>query len=166
MIGVLVNPNSVYVPCVQSGCCKIEFDLTYPIHLNGIISKDEFRESINKIYKTFSSYKNIIIAYSIIFALGIVFGMATCIVAITMPSKYSTVFPLVIDIGRSTDVTNVISRSDQVVSNLTSFYERQNNSASSPYPAKIASFCSYCNAPRQDSLPEFCLSWEYSFNIF
>ncbi|CAF3995427.1 unnamed protein product [Rotaria sordida] len=99
MIGVLVNPNSVYVPCVQSGCCKIEFDLTYPIHLNGIISKDEFRESINKIYKTFSSYKNIIIAYSIIFALGIVFGMATCIVAITMPSKYSTVFPVLLSLG-------------------------------------------------------------------
>ncbi|CAF3468665.1 unnamed protein product [Rotaria socialis] len=49
MIGVPVNSNSVYVPMVQTGCLKAEFDSTYPIHLNGIISQHEFQESINKI---------------------------------------------------------------------------------------------------------------------
>ncbi|CAF3433384.1 unnamed protein product [Rotaria socialis] len=34
MIGVPVNPNSVYVPIIQTGCLKTEFDSTYPIHLN------------------------------------------------------------------------------------------------------------------------------------
>ena len=31
------------------GCCKRKFDSTYPIHLNGIISENDFRESIEKI---------------------------------------------------------------------------------------------------------------------
>jgi hypothetical protein len=31
------------------GCCKFEFDSTYPIHLNGIISESDFRESMEKI---------------------------------------------------------------------------------------------------------------------
>ncbi|CAF4636822.1 unnamed protein product, partial [Rotaria magnacalcarata] len=53
MIGVPVNSNSVYVPMVQTGCLKAEFDSTYPIHLNGIISQHEFQESIHKINFSF-----------------------------------------------------------------------------------------------------------------
>jgi hypothetical protein len=37
------------------GCCKAEFDSTYPIHLNGIISQGEFQESIEKINRTVSA---------------------------------------------------------------------------------------------------------------
>ena len=46
-----------------AGCLKAEFDSTYPIHLNGIISQDEFRESIHRINRTFPSNKILIILY-------------------------------------------------------------------------------------------------------
>ncbi|CAF3730892.1 unnamed protein product [Rotaria sp. Silwood1] len=49
MIDVPLNPNSVHIPLVSAGCLKVEFDSTYPIHLNGIISQYEFQESIKKI---------------------------------------------------------------------------------------------------------------------
>ena len=32
-----------------AGCCKFRFDSTYPIHLNGIISESDFRQSMEKI---------------------------------------------------------------------------------------------------------------------
>jgi hypothetical protein len=50
----------------SAGCCKVEFDSTYPIQLNGIIGQSEFRESIEKINRSsFSSgaMKAIIIIY-------------------------------------------------------------------------------------------------------
>ncbi|CAF4367476.1 unnamed protein product, partial [Rotaria sordida] len=74
MIGVLTNSNSVRIPIVQTGCCKAEFDSTYPVHLNGIISKDEFRKSINKINRIISSNKNLIIL-TVAFALTIIIGL-------------------------------------------------------------------------------------------
>lgn len=59
------RPNVIRIPIVQSkivdiffvlyvsifscGRFKMAFDTIYPIHLNGIISQDEFRESITKI---------------------------------------------------------------------------------------------------------------------
>ena len=84
---VPMNPNSVYVSLVQSklsflfssfrfsllistaGCLKAEFDSTYPVHLNGIISPDEYRESIRRINRTISSNKMFLI-------LAIIFGMS------------------------------------------------------------------------------------------
>ncbi|CAF3994692.1 unnamed protein product [Rotaria sordida] len=80
MIGVLTNSNSVRIPIVQTGCCKAEFDSTYPVHLNGIISKDEFRKSINKINHPDSSNKNlkILIVASI---LSMIIEFVCCVVA-------------------------------------------------------------------------------------
>ncbi|CAM4824215.1 unnamed protein product [Rotaria magnacalcarata] len=72
MIRVPVNSNSVYVPMVQTGCLKAEFDSTYPIHLNGIISQHEFQESIHKINGRISANK-------ILMILGICFGL--CMIA-------------------------------------------------------------------------------------
>jgi hypothetical protein len=112
MIGVPVNPNSVYVSMVQSkssfvslidiistndfsaGCLKAEFDSTYPIHLNGIISQDDFRESINKINRTTISNK-ILIIFTIIFALSVIGGMIFSIVGgVTYNSRINGFFPL------------------------------------------------------------------------
>ena len=53
---------------------KTEFDPTYPIHLHGIISPDEFRESINRINRAISSNK-ILIFLGAIFVLSMIGGM-------------------------------------------------------------------------------------------
>jgi hypothetical protein len=52
---------------------KKEFDSTYPVHLNGIISPDEFRESINRINRTIISDKSLII-FTTVFTLSILGG--------------------------------------------------------------------------------------------
>jgi uncharacterized membrane protein len=40
---------------------KAEFDSTYPVHLNGIISQEEYRASIDRINRTISSDRTLII---------------------------------------------------------------------------------------------------------
>ncbi|CAF4914524.1 unnamed protein product [Rotaria sp. Silwood1] len=74
MITVPLNPTSVHIPMINIGCCKSKFDSTYPIHLNGIISKEDFHKSISKINRTISSNK-ILICLSIIFCLSIISGI-------------------------------------------------------------------------------------------
>ncbi|CAF2992297.1 unnamed protein product [Rotaria sp. Silwood2] len=74
MITVPLNPTSVHIPMINIGCCKSKFDSTYPIHLNGIISKEDFHKSISKINHTISSNK-ILICLSIIFCLSIIGGI-------------------------------------------------------------------------------------------
>jgi hypothetical protein len=46
---------------VLAGCCDYSFDSNYPIQLNGIISHDEFEQSIKNINQTISLRKLIII---------------------------------------------------------------------------------------------------------
>jgi hypothetical protein len=58
---------------------KAEFDSTYPVHLNGIISQEEYRASIDKINRTIGSNK-IIIILAIVFAVSIIGGMIFFIV--------------------------------------------------------------------------------------
>ncbi|CAF2750373.1 unnamed protein product [Rotaria sp. Silwood2] len=74
MIAVPLNPNSVHIPIINIGCCKSKFDSTYPIHLNGIISQEDFHESITRINRTISSNK-ILIFFSIAFGLCIMGGI-------------------------------------------------------------------------------------------
>ncbi|CAM2721868.1 unnamed protein product [Rotaria socialis] len=99
MIGVPVNSNSVYVPMVQTGCLKAEFDSTYPIHLNGIISQHEFQESINKINGRISSNK-ILMILGICFALCIIAGMIFFIIGgIANVNSREYRFPVLIGVG-------------------------------------------------------------------
>lgn len=49
MIEIPVTSNSIRVSLVRKGCCKTEFDSTYPVHLNGIISQDEYQKSLARI---------------------------------------------------------------------------------------------------------------------
>jgi hypothetical protein len=96
MIVIPRTPNSVYIPVVQSehsfflvdimfnvdvlaGCMKVEFDSTYPVHLNGIISQNEFEESIHKINRTISSNKSLMVLGAI-FLLSIIGGTILFIV--------------------------------------------------------------------------------------
>lgn len=60
-------------------CCKSEFDSTYPVQLNGIISPDEFQQSINNINQSISSAISLIIC-ALIFILFVVGGVILCIV--------------------------------------------------------------------------------------
>ncbi|CAF3913388.1 unnamed protein product [Adineta steineri] len=57
MIVTPVHPNSIKISLVQTGCCKSEFDSTYPQRLHGIISFEEFGESIQNINQQISSRK-------------------------------------------------------------------------------------------------------------
>ncbi|CAF0760513.1 unnamed protein product [Adineta steineri] len=57
MIVTPVHTNSIKISLVQTGCCKSEFDSTYPQRLHGIISFEEFRESIQNINQQISSRK-------------------------------------------------------------------------------------------------------------
>jgi len=58
---------------------KGEFDSTYPVRLNGIISQDEFRESINRINHSISSNR-ILIILIVVFGLIMIGGIICFIV--------------------------------------------------------------------------------------
>lgn len=84
---------------VSAGCCKAEFDRTYPVHLNGIISQQEFHESIERINRSISSRTLLLV--SIIFA--IVFLLVGFILfiagGITSVSARKTGFPILIGVA-------------------------------------------------------------------
>ncbi|CAF1352565.1 unnamed protein product [Adineta steineri] len=109
MIGIPVNPNSVYIPVVQTGCLKAEFDSTYPIHLNGIINENEFQESIHKINHTIASRK-ILLIVGIIFILSIITGIILFIVgAVTATSSFQRRgFPALIGVGVAITILGII----------------------------------------------------------
>ncbi|CAF1381021.1 unnamed protein product [Didymodactylos carnosus] len=54
---ITTGANSVRIPMIQTSCMTSEFDNTYPIHLNGIISPEDFQHSISNINRSFSSSK-------------------------------------------------------------------------------------------------------------
>ncbi len=64
----------IFIVDFPAGCCKQEFDSKYPTYLNGIISQDEFRESINRINRIFTSHKLFII-FTIISAVILIGGI-------------------------------------------------------------------------------------------
>ncbi|CAF0761518.1 unnamed protein product [Adineta steineri] len=101
MIGIPINPNSIYVPVVQTGCLKAEFDSTYPIHLNGIINENEFQESIHKINRTIASSK-ILLIVGVILILTMIIGMILFVVgAITATTNIEHGFPALVGVGMS-----------------------------------------------------------------
>ena len=62
-------------------CCKYEFDTTYPVHLNGIISQEEFVQSIEKINRTFASGRKLVFLPLFVF-LGFIVIIAIVIVRV------------------------------------------------------------------------------------
>ncbi len=82
-----------------AGCLKAEFDSTYPVHLNGIISQDEFQESINKINRTITSNK-ILIILAIVFASSVIGGIIFFIVGgVTTTNSRGYGFPALVGVG-------------------------------------------------------------------
>ena len=118
MTGAPTNLNSIHIPLVQStlsfayfylifiqrglflgGCLQVEYDSTYPIHLSGIISQQEFQESINKINSIFPSLKTWKIICWIMFAATITSGTICCTIGGIMAVKSMTVFYVLLGIG-------------------------------------------------------------------
>jgi hypothetical protein len=82
-----------------AGCLKVEFDSTYPVHLNGIISQEEFRESIKRINHAISSNK-ILIIFTVAFGLMMIGGIICFIVGGVTASNSGTYgFSLVYGVG-------------------------------------------------------------------
>ncbi|CAF3024528.1 unnamed protein product [Rotaria sp. Silwood2] len=99
MINFPTMPNSVSVSMVQNGCLKAEFDSTYPIHLNGIISQNEFQESINNINRRISSNK-ILVTMAIVFGLSTISGIILFIVGgVKSGESHSHGFPVLVAVG-------------------------------------------------------------------
>jgi hypothetical protein len=110
------NPNIVHISTVSrkcclmeepsfftenhvGGCCKIEFNPTYPIHLNGIISPSEFRESMEKLNRYLTSnYTRCILSWEFLQSIG--FGLGSCAVGVIRASHSSDpVSYVLIDVG-------------------------------------------------------------------
>jgi len=80
---------------------KFKFDSTYPTQLNGIISDDEFQQSINRINRKISSNKSILLI-GIVLGIGIIIGIILCIVGgITAVFSPNFGFPPTIGVGIS-----------------------------------------------------------------
>lgn len=74
------------VSCI-AGFFTSEFDSTYPISLNDIISQYDFEESIKKINPAFSYGKSWTVVITVIFVIGIFIGTTSFIVGGVLASK-------------------------------------------------------------------------------
>ncbi len=73
--------------------------MTYPIHLNGIISQHEYQESINKINHAISSNKSLLIL-GLAFALSTIAGMICFILGgLSAANTFEYGFPTLIGVG-------------------------------------------------------------------
>ena len=84
---------------LSEGCWSVQFDSTYPIQLNGIISQFEFHESIDYINRAIASKRPFII-WAIIFAVCILGGMGLFIAGgVTSAMSRSSGFPILVIVG-------------------------------------------------------------------
>ncbi|CAF1018804.1 unnamed protein product [Adineta ricciae] len=99
MIVMPINPNSVYISMAPKGCCKSEFDPTYPAQLNGVIRQDEFQTSIENINRSIDSQK-FMVPVLIIFIVCLLGGMGSVIGGVlSVASSRSTSFFALIGVG-------------------------------------------------------------------
>jgi hypothetical protein len=80
---------------LSAGCLKTEFNSAYPTRLHGVISQNEFRESIGNINSKISSRKPQIFCI-VIFVLFIVGGLALVIVGATASSTFRTSYSTIL----------------------------------------------------------------------
>ena len=84
---------------ISGGCCKTEFDSTYPVHLNGIITHAEFSESIDNINRSISVRKYFLIV-AFFTGICIIGGFALFIAGgITAVKSRSFGFPTLVAVG-------------------------------------------------------------------
>ncbi|CAF4597960.1 unnamed protein product, partial [Didymodactylos carnosus] len=96
---IVTNANTIRIPMIQTGCMKAEFDNTYPAHLNGIISPEDFQRSITNINRSFSSSKfsKIVVIFMIVW---MIVGLLMFIIGgITTVSSKRRGFPPLVIVG-------------------------------------------------------------------
>ena len=94
---------------ISAGCCKTEFDSTYPIHLNGIIGQQEFHDSIEKINSTITNARKYFWMVMCIFFVGIFISMACFIVGgVSATNSHRTSFPPLIGVATGLSVITSI----------------------------------------------------------
>jgi hypothetical protein len=175
---------------ILAGCCKSEFDSTYPIHLNGIISQAEFQESIENINQTGSSRK-LHIFVEVISLLCILCGIALFIAGgIKAASSHTYRFPVLVSIGFGVFFLGMIIliigcciiqsrrtvKMQQAIANESKKYSFRSTSIFSarndvppPHPCNglpSIGFCTHCGMPQQNPTPQFCSSCDQSLNMF
>lgn len=82
-----------------AGCCTGEFDSTYPVQLNGIISQYEFQESINKINQAFSYMKSWLSTIIIVFIVVMIVSVAAFVIGGVIANKSWPAFYSLLAIG-------------------------------------------------------------------
>lgn len=94
-----MNFNSISIPTKQIGCCKNQFDSTYPVQLNGIISPVEFQQSIDQINHSIPSRKPLAICGAIFLALVITALVLFIVGGVTAAKSESFGFPPLIGVA-------------------------------------------------------------------
>lgn len=61
-----------------AGCCKSEFDTSYPVHLHGIIHPEEYANSIRNINQAMS-FKKAKIVCTVIFSVCVISAISLCV---------------------------------------------------------------------------------------
>ncbi|CAF4164942.1 unnamed protein product [Adineta steineri] len=153
MINNFANSKSISVPSVHTGCCKTEFDSTYQNDLNGVISQNEFQESINKINRRISSTK-FIVMFVLVFGFCIIGTIVSFIVGLITSENF---FQLVIDVSRSINSELITTKSPSWI------VGHHDNNAPPPYSSLSMGFCSQCGITRSSHSSNFCSSYGHSF---
>ncbi|CAF1446490.1 unnamed protein product [Rotaria magnacalcarata] len=94
-----VHPDPIVVPMIRTGCMKHEFDSSYSIRLNGIISQDEYRQSMENINRAARVNVSSIIL-TLITCLCVITGIALFIVGgLTANTLRRSEFPVFVAIA-------------------------------------------------------------------
>ncbi|CAF0856878.1 unnamed protein product [Adineta steineri] len=144
---VPVNPNAINIPRVPADWFSKEFDSTYPQRLKGIITPNEFQESIQNINKKLSSKKPLIIL--LIPVLIEIVNIALFVVSAILINPEGPDVPT---------YQNISSQFNQTAPQLPSSFNQQN---SIPQPTVYSiqtdeRFCPQCRTPRHNPTEKHC----------
>ncbi|CAF1202165.1 unnamed protein product [Adineta steineri] len=92
MTAVSVFLNSIFIPIVQIGFMKFKFNSTYRSQLSGILSPDEFQESMKNINQTLISMNNFRMISLLTFFLGLKAAFICISMSINGPFKIDVLF--------------------------------------------------------------------------
>ncbi|CAM4895618.1 unnamed protein product [Rotaria socialis] len=102
-----VHPDPIVVPMIRTGCMKHEFDSSYSIRLNGIISQDEYQQSVENINRVARVNVSSIIL-TLIICLCVITGIALFIAGgLTAKTFQRSGFPILFAIALALEVFGV-----------------------------------------------------------
>ncbi|UJR11558.1 hypothetical protein I4U23_015738 [Adineta vaga] len=163
MIFVPTNENTIYIPTINKGCLKREFDSKYPNRLNGIITANQFKESMNNINKIISSRVFKIIARLILFicVLGGILLIILSNTAFPKPNLYG--FPIIVFAGLMIVIANNIVHENYRFNPIIP----QSSTPPPPYNSlSLKKICSQCDASTQNDMDRFCTACGLPFHRY